>query len=499
MADNIYNNIYSSSRTVFLEEMGGKLESILKDKIEHIRKIGLDLLIVVSKNNLYQVIKELKDNPSLKVNSFQSIAALTNGKKIYLIINLKSFDSDFSVLLKIEMSQREIEGDYREIIEILAKFYRAVKFYKHRGKTISDRCDIKILPRNIEGLDCFDLDILMDNDLIREAYVNTEIARIIGDDYYKDLKLYNLIAYISRFDWKAGIFPEVCLCEAFEELLQLKVTERAQHIRMLLCELYRISNHIYFISNICNILQHDIAYNLSLMERERVLRIIESITGSRIVPNFIRIGGVKKDISEEIMINIRKSLPVLFRNIRGIERILINDFLFIERLKDTGIVSKEIALEYGVSGPNLRASGIRYDLRKVKDSFLYKDLSFTIPVGKSGDSLDRISVRFNEMLQSLRIINQIINKFPEGDFIKKINVSHLEFQFSEISYGIECPHGLFKMYLEVGKNNINSLLVKGPSFNSLILSEEILAGNKIEDVDLILASLDISPGEIISS
>ncbi len=499
MADNIYNKIYSSSRTLFLQEIGEKLKSILKDKIKYIRKIGLDLLIVVSKNNLYQIIKELKDNPDLKVNSFQSIAALTNGKKNFLIINLKSFDNDFSVLLKIEMSQREIEEDYREIIEILVKFYRAVKFYKHRGKIISDSCDIRILPRSIEGLDCFDLDILMDDDLIRKAYINTEIARIIGCDYYKDMRLYDLIAYISRFDWKAGIFPEVCLCEAFEELLQLKVTERAQYIRMLLCELYRISNHIYFISNICNVLQHDIAYNLSLLERERVLRIIESITGSRIIPNFIRIGGVKKDINEDIMVNIRKSLPVLFKNIRRIERIMINDFLFIERSRDTGTIGKEIALEYGVSGPNLRASGIRHDLRKVKDSFFYKELSFTIPVGKSGDCLDRISVRFSEILQSLRIINQIINKFPEGDFIKKINVSHLEFQSSEISYGIECPHGLFKIYLEVDKNNINSLLVKGPSFNSLILSEEILAGNKIEDIDLILASLDISPGEIISS
>ena len=499
MADNIYNRIYSSSRTVFLEEKGERLESILKDKIKYIHKAGLDLLILVSKNNLYQIVKELKENPDLKVNSFQSIAVLNNSKKSFLIINLKSFDNDFSVLLKIEISQREIEEDYREIIEILVKFFKAVKFYRHKGKIISDSSDIRILPQSMEGLDCFDLDILTDNDLIREAYVNIDIARIIGEDFYKGMELYNIIAYISRFDWKAGIFPEVCLCEAFEELLQLKVTERAQHIRMLLCELYRISNHIYFISNICNVLQHDIAYNLSLLERERVLRMIESITGSRIVPNFVRIGGVKKDINEEMLASIRKNLLVLFKNIRRIERIMLSDFLVLERLRDTGTVDKEIALEYGVSGPNLRASGIRYDHRKIKDSFFYKDLSFTIPVGKSGDCLDRVSVRFNEILQSLRIINQIINKFPEGSFIKKINISHLEFQSSEISYGIECPHGLFKIYMEVDKNNIDSLVVKGPSLNSLILSEEILAGNKIEDIDLILMSLDISPGEIINT
>src|SRR4030042_1378249 len=137
MTDNIYNRIYSSSRTVFLEEKGERLESILKDKIKYIHKAGLDLLILVSKNNVYKSVKELKENPDLKVNSFQSIAALNNGKKSFLIINLKSFDNDFSVLLKIEISQREIEEDYREIIEMLEKFFKAVKFYKQRGKIIS--------------------------------------------------------------------------------------------------------------------------------------------------------------------------------------------------------------------------------------------------------------------------------------------------------------------------------------------------------------------------
>src|SRR3990170_8044309 len=188
MADSIYNRIYSSSRSVFMEETGENLEFILKDKIKYIFKTGLDLSIVVSKDNLYQTLKELKENPELKVNSFQSIAALKNGKKSFLIINLRSFDNDFSVLLKIEISQREIEEDYREIIEILVKFFRAVKFYRHKSKIISDSCDIRILPRSTEGLDCFDLDILTDDDLIREAYVNIDIARIIGEDFYKGME-----------------------------------------------------------------------------------------------------------------------------------------------------------------------------------------------------------------------------------------------------------------------------------------------------------------------
>ena len=173
--------------------------------------------------------------------------------------------------------------------------------------------------------------------------------------------------------------------------------------------------------------------------------------------------------------------------------------LITERLKNVGIISKEIALEYGISGPNLRASGIRYDLRKDKDFISYKDLLFTSPTGRIGDCLDRVLIRFNEIYQSLRMISQAAVKIPVGIYIKKINLSHIEFQFEAVSYGVECPHGLFKIYIEVEKKNINSIVVKGPSINSLILSEEIMKGNKIEDINIILTSLDISPGEIITN
>src|SRR4030042_1237347 len=440
MIDDIYNRIYPSSKSVFVEETERNLEFILKDKINHISRAGFDLLIEVPRGNLYMVVKELKENPELNTNSFQSIAAYKNDKRNFLLVNLKSSPGDLSVLLKIEMPQKEI---------------------------------VKV-------------------------YINTDISRVVSDEFYKGMEIYNLIAYINRFDWKAGIFPEVCLCSAFEELLQLKLTKRAQYARMLLCELYRISNHIYFISNICNILQYDIAYGLCLLEREKVLRLIETITGSRVTPNFIRIGGARRDIEEEAMLNIRKNLLPLFKNIRRIKKIMMNDFLVIERLKNTCIIPKDIALEYGITGPNLRACGIRYDLRKDKDLIAYKDLSFTVPIRRSGDCLDRVLIRFSEIFQSLKLINQIIDNFPRGPHIKKINLSHLEFQPGVISQGIECPHGLFKIYMEAGKRNIDSLVIKGPSINSLILSEEIFKGSNIEDADLILVSLDISPGEIMN-
>lgn len=497
--DNNNNKTYPLPGVVFREEMKSDLEFILKDKVDRITGTGFDLLIELPPENLYVVVKELKENPRLRANIFGGMNACKNNKRNFLLINLRSAYNDLSVLLKMEMQNDDIETGYIEAANILEEFYKAAAFYK--GTSRIARCDfnIEIPPGILDGLDCFDINIYADEDKVKEAYIDTCVSRVLDYEFYRDMKIYNLIAIISRFDWKAGIFPELCLCSAIEKLLQLKPTKRARYIRMLLCELYRISNHIYFILNICNILQYDIAYSMCHLERERVLGLIETITGSRVAPNFIRIGGVKKNIEEETLADIRKNLPLLFENIRKIEKIMTEDFLIIERLKNIGIISKDTALEYGVTGPNLRASGARNDLRKDNDFISYGDLSFTAPVGREGDCLERVIIRFREIFQSLRLVNQIINNFPEGDYIKKINLPHLEFQPGAISQDIECPHGIFKIYMEVGEKDIDSLVIKGPSMNSLILGGEIIKGESLEDIDLILMSLDISPGEIMNT
>ncbi len=500
MFDDGYGKIYPSSRSVFIEEAERNLVLILKDKAEGIFKIGFDLLVEVTIDNLHDVIKELKEHPELKVNSFQSIATYGNGDKLFALTGLSSALKGFSVLLRTEISASDKGRDYFQIVDILRKFYKTAGLYGNSNKKDKVKPDIKIPPGALDGLDCFDLEIYTDgDDIIKDALVDIGVSRVVDGSYYKNLEIYNLISYVSRFDWNAGIFPEVCLCSAFEGLLQLKIPDRAGYIRMLLCELSRISNHIYFISNICNILQLDVAFNLSLLERERVLRIIETITGSRINPNFIRIGGVREDLGEEVLLSVRKALPVLFKNVRLIEKMVTEDFTVVERLKNVGVVSKELALEYGVSGPNLRASGARYDLRRDGDLISYRDLSFKIPLGRAGDCLDRVVIRFSEIFQSLKLLNQIIGKFPEGEYIKKINMLHLGFQKGMISYGIECPHGLFKIFLEVEGKKVGSMAVIGPSLNSLVLGEQILKGNNIEDIEIILMSLDISPGEIMSA
>lgn len=279
--------------------------------------------------------------------------------------------------------------------------------------------------------------------------------------------------------------------------MQLKTPKRVQYIRMILCELNRISSHLYFISNMARIVDSEIILNQTLIARETVLRIIEFITGSRIHPNFIRIGGVRKNLNDEKTNAIKDIIPQIQDSVTRIESNVFNNMVINAKLKNTGNASIEQALNLGVTGPNLRACGARYDLRKNRNFLLYKDASFIISTGKYGDCLERTCMRFREIYQSIKIISQVIDDIPDERIKKLINLSDLEIPFTEMISTVECPHGAFKVFFEIKDNIILNLIIMGPSRNSLFLAEKILPGNRVEDIELILSSLDISSGEII--
>ena len=502
MAKELFDGIYSSHKLVFIERVEKNLEFYLKNKLIYTKRLGQEILCAVSKGNLYSVLEELRKNNEFDVQILNSINKYSIGNDWFLLINLSSVVNNFSLLLKITLLNKNGESvnrEYNEIISIVKNFFDSAVYYKDRPDLKFNNSDIVIGSQFLDGLDSFDLYLSTDNDIIKQAYFDTSISKIIGTDFYNNSGIMNLLTYISRFDYTAGIFPELCLCMGIEELMQLKISKRVQYIRMLLCELFRISSHIYFISNISKILGCDLVYNLSLIERERVLRIIEFITGSRVNPNFIRIGGVRKDINNEKIKNIKDTLPVFFRKINKIETMLLDNSIVTARLKNVGIADKGTALGYGVSGPNLRAAGIRYDLRKNRNLLLYKDISFLIALGRFGDCLDRVQVRFGEIYQSLKIIEQILDDLPEEHIKKLLNLEDLEFPLSSMVSSIECPHGAFKIYIEVEENKILNFLVIGPSKNTIYFSEKLLLGSKLEDLELILASLDISSGEIMQA
>ncbi len=497
--DDVYNRIYSTSRLVFLERIEKTLNLHLKDKVASIAKVGKELLLEVDAGSVSPLLDELRNNKELEIRSLRYLNDFTSNGKTYMILNFFSLDKNLSIIIKVKLPPGDPKSNNYQVVEQTEKFFKAAGFYKEKDKEYLESSDVKIFGHGPEGLDSYDLYFNIDNkDVIVKTLVNLNISKVIDRGFFKEFQLNDLITYSSRFDWKAGIFPELCLCMALEEALQVKVPNRAQYIRMLLSELYRLSNHIYYISNICSVLGCDAAANLSLLERERILGLIETITNSRMIPNFIRVGGVKKDPGKDILQLIRNDLPIFFKAVQKLESMVLNDFTVRERLKGTGILDKNIAAEFGVSGPNLRASGIRFDLRKDEDFIDYKNLSFTIPQGNSGDCLDRVFVRFGELYQSIGLVDQILGKLTAGTVLKKINLSNIDLGHQAASSAVECPHGVFKIYIEIEGENIGLLAVMGPSLNSIASSEEILTGCRLEDVELVLTSLDISTGEIIS-
>ncbi len=499
MAKELYDGIYSSHKLLFLERVERNLKFYLKDRIIYIKNIGQELLCVIGKENLQEVIGEIKENPEISAEVLNSIDLFHSKDGYCVLAGFSSIANNYSMIIKVllQTDARDIaRGGYREVVSSIKTYYSSAECYQNMSISDDDSYDAKIADHPAEGLDCFDTYITFSNDKIEQAYFDTGIARVLRDELFRGSEIAYPLVYISRFDPGAGIFPEICYCNAVESLLQLKIPKRVQYIRMLLGELYRITNHLYYLSRINGILGYGFAYNQALMEREKVLRLLETISGARVNPNFIRIGGVKNDLSNETFYSIRESLKGLFRKINSLEALMLDNSIITARLKNLGIAEQDTAVRYGVTGPNLRASGVRYDLRKNRNLLLYKDISFLVPSGKYGDCLDRVQVRFREIYQSIIIISQIIKVLPD-EHIKILDPGDQDLPFSERVSSIECPHGVFKIFLEAEGSRILDMIVLGPSKNSLYLAEKIMQGTRFEELELIMSSLDISSGEII--
>ncbi len=500
MAKELYDGIYSSHKLVFIERIERNLKFYLKDKLIYIKKLGQELFCVVDRDNLKEVIGEIKENPEISTEVLNSINLFESKDGYCILVDLSSVTNNYSMILKVLLhsaSYGNAKKDLRDIISVIKMFYKSAESYQAVTFSEDENFDARIINQPIDGMDCFDTYISISNEKIEQVYFDTSISGVLNEGLFKDSKLTDPLVYLSRFDFSGGIFPEIIYCNAIEELLQLKIPKRVQYIRMLLGELFRISSHLYFLSKINRILGYDFGYNQALIEREKTLRLIEVVTGARVHPNFIRIGGLKNDLDTECIYNIRENIKGIYKKANNLETLMMDNPVITAKLRDIGVADRETAIECGATGPNLRASGARYDFRKNRNLLLYKDVSFLIPAGSYGDCLDRVQLRFREIYQSIIIISQIVKSLPE-EYIKKImDLRELDLPFSEMTSSIECPHGVLKIFLEAEGDKILNLVLMGPSRNSLYLAEKIIPGSEFDNLEMILTSFDINCGEII--
>ena len=305
--------------------------------------------------------------------------------------------------------------------------------------------------------------------------------------------------YTDRLDYFCSLTNNWAYALTVEKLAGLQVPERAEYIRVITAELTRLINH----TCVTGFLLMDMgALGTPLMyafrEREKILDLFESLTGARMMCNYMRFGGCRVDIPEGWLAEARKVVAEYPRFLDEFENLLTGNEILMARTQGVGVLKPEQAINAGITGPMLRASGINYDIRKVDHYGIYDRFPFRVPLGDHGDVYDRYMIRTLEMRESVHILTKALAEIPEGPIIdSKAKLRGFRPKVGEAYGRIESPKGELGFYLiSDGSPNPYRYRVRPPSLINLTLLEEMCLGQKVADVVVILGSIDIVLGEV---
>lgn len=302
--------------------------------------------------------------------------------------------------------------------------------------------------------------------------------------------------YCARLDYLGAQNPALGYVQTVEKLMGIEVPERAEYIRIILAELARVASHLVFVGSFALDFNGWTPIIYCFRDREKVLDMFDMVCGQRLTTSYMRIGGVADDLPEEFFPAIRKFLDEMPACIDEYDGILTGNEILIGRCKGVGILTAEQAKDWGISGPNLRATGINYDIRKVEPYGIYDRFDFEVPVGTAGDTYERYLMRVAELRQSLRIIEQAVNALPEGPVRTKVP-KVLKPEPGEVYHRIESNKGELGFYMvSDGSDKPYRLHIRGPSFVNVAPLPELARGGNIQDVIAVLASIDIVLGEM---
>ena len=343
-----------------------------------------------------------------------------------------------------------------------------------------------------------------------------------GDEKIAENMTYNqFVPYTDRLDYLAPLASNAAYAMAVEKLANLEVPERCQTIRVVTSELARISAHLLGLGAYTMDVGALTVFMITFEEREKLYTLFEELTGARFTTSYSRIGGVTRDMPDGWMDRVLAFCEQFLPLLDDVEALLTRNRIWFDRTADVGIISKEDAIAYGITGPNARGSGVDVDLRRDAPYSGYEKYDFEVPLGENGDCYDRYAVRMEEMRQSVRIVRQAVAKMPGGSFYaedaKKIfapkkekiltSMEELIQNFMITTEGPDMPAGEVYFEAENPKGALGFFIVskgggvpyrmkiRGPSFNNLSILEKVCLGGMISDVSAILGSLDFVMGE----
>lgn len=328
------------------------------------------------------------------------------------------------------------------------------------------------------------------------------------------------VPYTDRFDYLAPLSNNIAYACAVEKLLGWELPPRGQALRVLALELSRLASHFLGVGVYAMDTGAMTVFLYCFNEREKIHNFYEQLTGARFTSSYTRIGGQIRDVPPEMLKSVLQFCDECQTTIEETEALLLKNKIFIDRLQGVGAITKEQALSWGLTGANLRASGVKRDLRKVTPYLGYENYDFDVPIGEHGDCYDRFTLRAEEMRQSIRIIQQVIAKLPSGPInvqdVKDVlpakekvmtSMPELIRQFMLTTVGVDVPPGSAYFAAENPKGELgfyidsqggglpNRLKMRSPSFGNLSILPELLKGHLISDVPAILGSFDFVMGE----
>jgi NADH-quinone oxidoreductase subunit D len=304
------------------------------------------------------------------------------------------------------------------------------------------------------------------------------------------------ISQVDPLDYLGALFNEWPTVMAFEKLLDVQVPRRAEYIRVLSGELLRVASHTLFLGFMALDLGGMTPILYSFIERDEIVEMLASLTGARMLFNYYRIGGVNGDVNHEFMGRVGAWMTRATEQVEANLRLLNENEIFVRRMRGLGVIDRDTAFGIGVTGPNLRASGVPWDLRRAHPYSVYPELDFDIPTRDEGDSLARYLLRTDEIKQSLRIIDQCLHEMPDGPVMAKLP-RLLRARPGRAYAAVEGPRGQYSVHaMSDGTDQPFRFRFHDPSFINLQLLPLLLPGNLVQDTMAIFASLDAVMGGV---
>lgn len=363
--------------------------------------------------------------------------------------------------------------------------------------------------------------LVLDGEIILRAdpvigYLHTGVEKECESRTY-----HQVFTLVDRLDYLSGPAEEQAFAATVEKLMNIEVPERAQIIRLILLELARIGSHLLWLGTSALELNMSSIYMYCLTEREKILDIFEALSGARMFPSWWRIGGLARDLNSGFVEETKRFTQNFYSSWKDYDNLLTNNYIWCERLKNVAVIDKILCQEYMCTGPTIRAAGVPYDIRKVYPYLGYENYQFDIPTFSEGDAYARYLIRMEEMLQSISLINQALDKLKPGPIItdnRKValpprhelarSMEAVIHQFKLVSEGMHPPEGSLYQCVESargelgyylvsdGSNRPYRLRVRSPSFPHMQILKKVLPGHIISDMVVAIASLDPILGDV---